>query len=82
MAEERDRDLSKVLRNVETEMTGVPTLARQSPQHQQNVQDFAPQKYRDASDSLEQVQHDLRKTIGELEARLKAIIEVLKRITG
>jgi hypothetical protein len=79
MAEERDRDLSKVLRNVENEMTGVPTPA---PRAQQNIQDFAPPKYRDASDSLEQVQQDMRKTVSELEIRLKAIIEVLKRITG
>ena len=76
---DRERDLSKVLSNVEQDIAGTPALpTRPSP----NVQDFAPQKYRNAGDSLEQIQQDFRKGLVELEQRYKALFDELKRITG
>lgn len=76
---DRERDLSGVLSRVEQEVSGAPTPA---PTRQHTVQDFAPQKYRQAGDSLEQIQQDFRKGLAELEQRYKALFDELKRITG
>ena len=76
---DRERDLTKVLSNVEQEMQGVPALPVRP---QQNVQDFAPPKYRNAGDSFEQIKQDLRKTHTDLEARVRAILEDMKRMIG
>ena len=74
-----DRDLSKVLSNVEQEMQGVTP----PPRATQTVEAFAPQKYRnDRGDSLEQIQQDFRKVVQELEIRFKSVLDELKRITG
>lgn len=75
---ERERDLGKALSNIEQETTSAPMpQARPS-----TIQDFTAQKYRQADDSLQQIQQDFRKIITELEQRYKAIMDQLKRITG
>jgi hypothetical protein len=81
MVESRERDMSKVLANVEQEMTQHPIpVQRTSPQA---VEAFAPQKYRNPSgDSMEQIQQDFRKVVTELEQRFKVLADELKRITG
>jgi hypothetical protein len=78
MADPRDRDLSKALSNVEQELASAPAL----PTRTASVEAFAPQKYRNTGDSLEQIQQDFRKAVAELESRFKALNDELKRITG
>ena len=75
---DRERDLTNILSNVEKEMQDVAPV----PTPRSVVESFAPQKYRSANDSMEQIQQDLRKAITYLESRSRALIEELKRITG
>jgi hypothetical protein len=82
VAEPRDRDLSKVLSNVEQEMANVPAPAPARTNPSSSVEAFAPQRYRSAGDSLEQIQQDFRKAVADLEQRFKALTDELKRITG
>lgn len=85
MAEPRDRDLSKVLSNVEQELHGALPPASSVRTSASAVESFAPQKYRNpsgASDSLEQIQQDFRKAVADLESRFKALADELKRITS
>jgi hypothetical protein len=79
MAEQRD--LTKILDNVSQELaqgpgTGVPTPARTN---QGVVESFAPQKYRNAGDTLSQIQQDFRKSILDLENRFKTLMDEVKR---
>jgi hypothetical protein len=79
MAERDTTPMSKVLSNVEQELQGVPVpAARPSP----NVESFAPAKYRNERDSMEQIQQDFRKAVAEMEQRFKALTDELKRMTG
>jgi hypothetical protein len=79
MADRDTTPMSKVLSNVEQELQGLPTPARTpSP----NVESFAPQKYRERGDTMEQIQQDFRKAVAEMEQRFKALTDELKRITG
>lgn len=84
MAEPRDRDLSKVLSNVEQDIAqGMPAPTRApAPSSASVVESFAPQKYRNASDSMEQIQQDFRKALADMESRSRALIEELKRMAN
>ena len=76
MAEQRD--MTSILSNVEKDLHDIAPV----PTPRSVVESFAPQKYRSANDSMEQIQQDLRKAITDLENRSRALIEELKRITG
>jgi hypothetical protein len=84
VAEPRDTSMSKILDNVEQELHGVPASAPTPPSRASTsaVEAFAPQKYRNTQDSLQQIQQDFRKVVAELEQRFKALADELKRITG
>ena len=85
MAEHRDlNSMSKILDNVEEDLrrpaqAPAPVATRAPPSV---VESFAPQKYRNAADTVEQVQQDLRRAVADTESRFKAIVDELKRITG
>lgn len=86
MAEHRDlNSMSKILDNVEEDLrrpaqAPAPVATRAPPNNV--VESFAPQKYRNAADTVEQVQQDLRRAVADTESRFKAIVDELKRITG
>lgn len=87
---ERERDLSKVLSNVEQDIGQgqvQPTHARMvgasSVDARSSVEAFAPQKYRNAGgDSLKQIHHDFCRVMSEFELRFKALMEEMKRAAG
>lgn len=78
------RDLTKILDNVEEDLKHAhpPAPARASPTSASVVESFAPQKYRNASDSMEQIQQDFRKALADMESRSRALIEELKRMAN
>jgi hypothetical protein len=80
MADRDTTPMSKVLSNVEQELQNLPAPPTRTPS--QNVEAFAPQKYRERSDTMEQIQQDFRKAVAEMEQRFKALTDELKRITG
>ena len=78
------RDLTKILGNVEEDIEHArpPAYARTSTIKRSVVESFAPQKYRNASDSMEQIQQDFRKALADMESRSRALIEELKRMAN
>lgn len=78
------RDLTKILDNVEEDLKHAHPPA-QPPARASSasvVESFAPQKYRNAGDSMEQIQQDFRKAVSELDSRSKALIDELKRMAN
>ena len=74
------RDLTKILDNVEEDLKHAHPPATRAPAN--TVEAFAPQKYRNASDSMEQIQQDFRKALADMESRSRALIEELKRMAN
>ena len=78
---DQDRSLSKALSNFEQELTDVPAPPP-APSRPAVVESFAPQRYRNASDTMEQIQQDLRKALADAESRFKTLMDELKRVAG
>lgn len=88
-----DRDMSKVLGNIEHELVthakgatvaaGSATMTA-SGDRDRVVESFAhqPKAMRNMSDSMEQIQQDFRKAVLDLENRSRLLIDELKRMTN
>jgi hypothetical protein len=76
MAEQRD--LTKILDNVEDELKHAHPPAP-APTRAAVIESFAPQKYKNAGDTLSQIQQDFRKSILDLENRFKTLMDEVKR---
>lgn len=80
---ERTNDLSTILSNVERDISDTPMPAPASSRASANVvESFAPPRFRNAGDSIEQIKQDCRKAIADAETRFKTLFDELKRITG
>lgn len=73
-----ERDLTNIPNNVEEDLKHNPTPM---PAHVVESR-FVPQRHRTASDTLEQIQQDFRKSVADMEIRFKAILDELKRVAG
>ena len=83
-----DRDMTKILSSMEQDLTANPPVpvnpstgpAAYAPPRERNAAGRGT--LAGAADSLQQVQSDMRRAIQELEIRLKAVLDELKRVVG